>query len=353
MGIPKIENINPGTIVEKYIKSHYPDFHSYIINHYPTDLKWTEKLYWYYNGLTEKPKCPVCGKFVKFTNFNKGYRQYCSYKCLNNSEKTKELKRQTCLSKYGVDNPTKNREFVEKSMETQRKRYGGVGFASKELLDKTKNTNLERYGVEYAGSSETVKEKIKQTWREKYGCDHPWMSDKVKEKIKQTTLEKYGVENVSYTQYFRDKMTEKHDIIQQKQYLTKKTNHSFNSSKIEEDFASWLIENNIPFKRQYRSEKYPFACDFYFPDKDLYLEIQGTWTHGGHPFDLDNQEDLSVVEFWKSKETEFYDNAIRVWTETDPLKRKTAKENGLNWAETFSCNIDDVIEVFNSQSLAT
>ena len=40
--------------------------------------------------------------------------------------------------------------FVEKSMNTQQERYGGVGFASKELMDKTKKTNLKRYGHEYA-----------------------------------------------------------------------------------------------------------------------------------------------------------------------------------------------------------
>lgn len=347
MNIPELKILNNSNCVEKHIKNMYPDFHEYIINHYPVDLKWTEKLYWYYHGLTEKPKCPVCGNFVKFTNFNKGYRQYCSYKCLNNSEKTKELKRQTCLNKYGVDNPTKNKVFVKKSMDTQRKRYGGVGFESVKLMDKTKNTNLERYGVEYTGSSEIVKEKIKQTWREKYGVDHPWMSDKVKEKIKQTTLEKYGVENVSYTQYFRDKMTEKYDIIQQKQYNTKKSNHSFNTSKIEESFSIWLTENNINFIRQYRSEEYPFACDFYFPDKDLYLEIQGTWTHGHHPFDPNNEDDLKILESWKEKNTKFYNNAIDVWTKSDPLKREIAKENNLNWVEVFSDDLNALIEKFN------
>ena len=31
-----------------------------------------------------------------------------------------------------------------------------------------------------------------------------------------------------------------------------------------------------------------------------------------------------------------YKNAINVWTIRDPLKRKTAKDNGLNWLEFFT-----------------
>ena len=31
-----------------------------------------------------------------------------------------------------------------------------------------------------------------------------------------------------------------------------------------------------------------------------------------------------------------YENAIHVWTISDPLKRKIAKENNLNWLEFFT-----------------
>ena len=95
------------------------------------------------------------------------------------------------------------------------------------------------------------------------------------------------------------------------------------------------------------SEKYPFNCDFYFPDKDLYIEIQGHWSHGSHPYDPHNKVDLSIAQFWKDRHTRYYDNVLKVWTQSDPLKRETAKKNGLNWAEVFSCNLDDVVDVYN------
>ena len=38
--------------------------------------------------------------------------------------------------------------------------------------------------------------------------------------------------------------------------------------------------------------------------------------------------------------------AIRVWSKSDPLKRQTAKENGLNWIEVFSMDVEVVIKEF-------
>ena len=51
MDIPNIESLNCNTCREKYISIHYPDFWEYINKTYPKELKWTEKLYWYYNNI--------------------------------------------------------------------------------------------------------------------------------------------------------------------------------------------------------------------------------------------------------------------------------------------------------------
>ena len=136
--------------------------------------------------------------------------------------------------------------------------------------------------------------------------------------------------------------------IQQKIYKTKKKNNSFNSSSIEKQFEDFLKENNINYKSQYKSELYPFNCDFYFPDIDLYLEIQGSWVHGGRPFDSTNKDDLLLLEQWKSKNTKFYDIAVNTWTVRDVLKRETAKKNNLNYFEVFTNNILELKNIYNS-----
>ena len=104
-----------------------------------------------------------------------------------------------------------------------------------------------------------------------------------------------------------------------------------------------MKENDIIYERHRKNKKYPFACDFYFPSNDLYLEIQGHWTHGKHPFNPENGEDQSIVESWKNKNTKYYNSAIDVWTVRDIKKREYAKKNNLNFHELFQPTIDDVI----------
>ena len=86
--------------------------------------------------------------------------------------------------------------------------------------------------------------------------------------------------------------------------------------------------------RQYRDPvRYPFACDFYIPVLDLFVEINAHPTHGGHPFNPDSAADKKQLEYWKAVQDEHpvYKSAIDVWTYRDPLKLKTAKDNDLNY----------------------
>ena len=41
-----------------------------------------------------------------------------------------------------------------------------------------------------------------------------------------------------------------------------------------------IIKGNEDIIRQYKSDLYPFACDFYIPSLDLYIECNYHWTHG-------------------------------------------------------------------------
>ena len=118
--------------------------------------------------------------------------------------------------------------------------------------------------------------------------------------------------------------------INQKGFETKKKNGTLNTSRIEDELTEYFIQCDINFKSQYKSDLYPFACDFYLTDYDLYIEIQGTWTHGGHPFDETNKDDIDKLNMWKSKDNGYYKNAINTWSIRDVKKRKIAKENNLN-----------------------
>ena len=156
------------------------------------------------------------------------------------------------------------------------------------------------------------------------------------EKYKQTCLNKYGVPNYSYTTKFKQQVFEKKNSTNVKIYQTKKKNNSFNTSKPEEEIYKLLCQKYNDVKRQYKSKVYPFACDFYIPSEDLYIEYQGFWTHGNEPYDENNQRHQEKLKLWETKGTSQYKKAINDWTQRDIIKRKTAKNNNLNWLEFFT-----------------
>ena len=387
-------------ITKKFIKNNYPEFHQYILDNYPEELTWSEKLYWYKHNLSSPGKCKVCGKNTKYIDFIKGYRMYCSSKCCNSDPEKKLLTKQSCLKKYGVENISQSQEIRNKVKQTCLEKYGVENISqSQEIRNKVKQTCLEKYGVEHPFQSQEAQNKYKQTCLERYGTEHFTNRDKYKQtclnrynvstpfalkethkksrktnlekyggvgfastelanKVKKTCLEKYGVEYASQSEEIRNKVKqtclEKYGVenpsqsreIQIKVNDTKHQNHTFNSSEIETEFTTYLDSQSIKYIRQYRSEKYPFNCDFYLPKYDLYIEIQASWTHGGHPYD--READNDVLEKWKSKDTDYYNNAIETWTERDIKKRDLAKQNKLNYLEIFSNNVDEVIKCFEN-----
>jgi len=46
----------------------------------------------------------------------------------------------------------------------------------------------------------------------------------------------------------------------------------------------------------YGGERYPYEVDFWLPKYDLFIEIQGHWTHGDHPYDESNEDDKALLE---------------------------------------------------------
>ena len=304
-------------------------------------------------------------------------------------EDVKEKSRQTCFLHYGVEHSTQSDIVKEKSQMTCYKKYGVKNAGgTTESIRKAKQTYLEHFGVENPMYTDEIKNKIKECCMHKYGvewgsqtqlsrqkCSNTWKNklkseiDEIVEKRKNTnllkygetdpnkneyiklkkiyrSLEKYGYENPNQRPEHIEKLKAiwQNDEIKKKQIETKIKNNSFYKSQPEEDIYIILKqvfgENNI--KRQYRSAVYPFNCDFYIIPLDLYIEFQGTWTHGKHPFEENRQEDIDKLNLWLSKNTNYYNEAIYTWTIRDPLKREIAKRNNLNYLEFW--NIIDIKE---------
>ena len=156
---PKFEDLNPANCREVSMKIHWPEFWSYLRDHYE-GLPFAQKIYLFYHNLPEPPKCR-CGKPTEFLGYRRGYREFCSYSCMNGCKDIQDRKKETSLKNWGTTNPMQSKEVRDRLQATNQERYGVDNtFQSKELMNKAKATCKERYGTEYANQSEVVKQKI-------------------------------------------------------------------------------------------------------------------------------------------------------------------------------------------------
>jgi hypothetical protein len=85
-------------------------------------------------------------------------------------------------------------------------KYGGNGFASKELRDKAEATTIERYGGKGLGfKNPEIQAKARRTIQNKYGVTAVSKLDWVKEKITNTTVENYGVSRALKLDWVKEK----------------------------------------------------------------------------------------------------------------------------------------------------
>ena len=97
---------------EIHIKNNFPEMYKIIINYYGSN--WMEKLYNFVNSIDNNPTCIRCGKTLHLKKYYIGYHDYCSIICRNKSEIIINKIKQTCLNKYGVNNPSKLEEVKKK-----------------------------------------------------------------------------------------------------------------------------------------------------------------------------------------------------------------------------------------------
>lgn len=123
---------------------------------------------------------------------------------------------------------------------------------------------------------------------------------------------------------------------------TKRINKSFNTSKPEEIFYSYLLTkyDKDDIIRQYKDDRYPFNCDFYIKSKDLFIELNLHPCHNFKPFDSRDKKDLDELAYLneKAKLSDYYKNIVKVWSISDPIKQNIASKNKLNYICIYTEN---------------
>lgn len=353
----------------------YPLLQKYLNERFNDSSSYSETLYRIYHHIILRPTCPICNNSVTFISFSKGFSTHCSCKCAQNDISVRNKFKLTNIIKYGAQHMWSNKNIRQKCYNTKVQKYGCGN-----NMEKIKNTNLSRYNVEFPYQNPEFLNKAKLTmlkhygvdnvrkdinyiklcFIEKLGADNPSKIKEIYNKVKQTNLQKYGSitplgnkeireksRNTQYKKYNGLLFVQTPEFLK-KSYNSKKLHKSFNTSKIEDKFKKYLIEHNIEFIPQYKSEQYPYNCDFYIIKYDLYLELNIHWTHGFKPYNENNINDQKQLIMWQNKNTKFYNDAIKTWTVRDVNKRKTAQKNNLNYLEIFTNNITKVIEEFEN-----
>lgn len=138
------------------------EYLDYLNTHIPPeiiDFNISEKIYYFANNIKNLILCD-CGKHRKFIGFKNGYRNTCGDK-----ECYVKKRKETCIDKWGVDNPKKSKEIIEKEKENIRNKWGVDHYMlSDKVRNKFKKTMSERWGVEWAQQSEDIKSKSLETW---------------------------------------------------------------------------------------------------------------------------------------------------------------------------------------------
>lgn len=140
------------------------------------------------NGWREVPTCknPNCDNKVTFGR--KGakteYKLYCSTRCSNSDEATREKTKHTCRRKYGVDNISQAKAIKKQKVATCLQNHGVEHpTQSRKVMKKIVKAVQEHYGVDNVSQSKEVLKAKKRTWLEKYGFDNPSKAQEIKLKI--------------------------------------------------------------------------------------------------------------------------------------------------------------------------
>ena len=194
------------------------------------------RLYLFLYNYTHMPKCPVCGKEVKFDRFSKGFYKTCSKKCNMLSEDRKLKSEKTCLKRYGVKNVSQASEIKYKKRKT--KIQNNTCESNPEIIDKILTTKSSKYGFkrrrvdwwkctdEYLQASVTEKAKI--TSRHRYGYDYTGQVPEFIGKRYKTMLGKYGVKVITQSKEHQQKIVNKRkaNIYNKKVSLYKDSVHT-------------------------------------------------------------------------------------------------------------------------------
>ena len=196
------------------------------------------------------------------------------------------------LHEYGI---VKDRKLiVQTSAKTKEQVYGSATYNNR---DKAKETCLEKYGVDNPFKDS---DRMKKAYREKLGVDHPMHLDDVKNRMvehtdygkralitRQNNMKRYGVLNTSQLPYVKQKIGKSlRDTFVDRYgatcyWTSSKCKSSYNSthSQYNDGFDRLLADNGVAFLREFKlfNRVFDFKCENNLIEIDPYPTHNSTW----------------------------------------------------------------------------
>jgi very-short-patch-repair endonuclease len=251
-------------------------------------------------GVEHQMQIPEVKEKISQTNLERyGTESYTK------SEDYKIKTKKTSLEKYGLEFHTQSCDTKNKIHQSYIEKYGSYYTQTDDFKQKAMITNINKFGHNHPMQSEEIKEKLRKTINKKYGVDNFPQSDKFKEICEHNNYKKYGISNPARLHFNKDmvEIFNNKDLLEYllNQYGIYKLSELINcdpstiyryttlysinlpprtSSHQEENISDFLNEQKINVitnsRRILPSGK---ELDFYFPDHNLAIEINGLYWH--------------------------------------------------------------------------
>lgn len=247
------------------------------------------------NNIIIFEKCTICDNIARF---NKGkFTPYCSWECAN-SEKAKKQRLQnsknTCIERYGVENPLQDKQIKGKANKTLEEKYGGIGLSSKIIRETIENTNQEKYGVKNVFQADCVKEKIKETNKERFGVEYYSQIHITKEILLKLNCKEFLTNIVNSDLSFSEHAlqlgittTTLIDYLRKNGFQPNRKS----SSSLERILLNELKLLNLEVIQNNRTILNGKEIDLYIPEFKLGIEINGLYWHS-EKFDSSNSKNV-------------------------------------------------------------
>ena len=237
--------------------------------------------------MSEKPICALdgCNNEVPYSKWNKQYNKYCSRSCAGkaNSRNGLEKRKQTNIEKYGVEIPQQLSDVKEKAKQTHIEKYGEHSSKLESTKEKIKATTMERYGVENGSQSEVVKAKKVETCLSNYGVEYHQQKHLDIHVIHRLNNPKYIIEcneTKSLKAIAEDLGVSQSAVYKSAKRLGIDFKHYTRVSSFEDDVVSFL--ESIGITNVIRNDKTLIGkqeVDIYLPDYELAIECNGVYWH--------------------------------------------------------------------------